>query len=66
MPELKPCPFCGEDAAEPRYGSIGYTSPNYYPYERGWVECSKCRCGTAKRFYMIDAISDWNRRPEDG
>lgn len=64
VPTLEPCPHCGTDTGEIRYGASGYTSPYYYPYERGFVECRKCRCGTSKRYHTKDAVDDWNRRPK--
>ena len=61
MTELKRCPFCGGTARVCIEAGVGV-----------WVECTKCKCGTA---YMQGASTletkiqvatkDWNRRTND-
>ncbi len=51
--ELKPCPFCGREAA--------IWSSNAYRYTQSVVGCEACRI-----FFIDDfeenAVADWNRR----
>ena len=55
MPDLKPCPFCGEKEA------IRLTSWGLW---RCW--CVKCLAKTADELYKKDAIEAWNRRADNG
>lgn len=50
-PELKPCPFCG-DQAEPKSG-------NDYQH---WVECQICGAMGPNKHSKLMAIEAWNRR----
>lgn len=56
MMELKPCPFCGGEAAL-------YTSENG---EHGMVFCEDCEVETPMYKGVDNAISAWNRRITDG
>ena len=51
---LKPCPFCGGEAAvEPE----GITPCGY------WVKCSECGIEQSEPYeFSDDAIAAWNRR----
>lgn len=55
MSKLKPCPFCGGEAA-------------IYNYEKmltgqyKMVECKKCHCTSEKFKKVEDAIAAWNTR----
>ncbi len=51
MTELKPCPFCGNDAVL------------YEEYEGGWViECKVCFVKIWRKNSKKAAIKAWNRR----
>lgn len=52
--ELKPCPFCGEEA-----GIIKVAQGHF---EYSVVECKKCLCRTVGLSSEAEAISKWNRR----
>lgn len=51
MTELKPCPFCGGEAAE-RYECLNGV----------FVQCNKCGVSTHVFSSQDDAIGTWNRR----
>lgn len=55
--ELKPCPFCGEEAKiiKMTFGGVSYQ-----------VICVRCSANLDKRFaYEDEAIEAWNRRVKD-
>lgn len=55
MDELKPCPFCGNDAVL------------YEDYEGGWViECKRCFVQIWRKNSKKAAIKAWNRRAKNG
>lgn len=56
MPELKPCPFCGNNFPK-IYCSQVYES--YYGY------CSNCGVKTRKTDTKEEAIEVWNRRTKN-
>lgn len=62
--ELKPCPFCGDEA--PRhlqrkgYGSRGTDYEIEYA-----IECEICGCRTKWFSRLLFAIRAWNRRAEE-
>lgn len=62
MPELKSCPFCGNEQMIIRYGGSQYTSNLYLPKESGFVQCLRCGCRTSKYMYARKAVEKWNRR----
>lgn len=52
---IKRCPFCG--------GKAGL----YEDYSNWWlVQCNSCGASTLKKKYGKEAISDWNRRVDNG
>ena len=51
--ELKPCPFCGNDASV--FGVVGVMK----------VICSNCSASTGPRLSLQGATEDWNRRAID-
>lgn len=58
--KLKPCPFCGKDAAAIKRI---YSSDRYYSYEVKNVVCENCGARTMKRNWDDEeAAADWNRR----
>ena len=66
MSKLKPCPFCGKEAAIEVHGfynrdSRGFTDKTY------GVVCGKCHT-SGWQFYenKEKAIEAWNRRMNDG
>ena len=61
MPELKPCPFCGNNA-KPRIFSIGIFKRTKVWY----IECCVCGNQTRVQLELERAIGAWNRRAEDG
>lgn len=59
MVELKPCPFCGGDAAI-------HSSGNVWPKEYFRVLCKKVCCTQAKFFDTPEEASEaWNRRKNE-
>lgn len=56
MPELKPCPFCGNAA----YDHITYNHKH-----RHTVRCTKCNAQMEYRDKK-SAVRAWNRRAENG
>jgi Lar family restriction alleviation protein len=55
MPDLKPCPFCGnEDACVNGYDEA----------EVCWVLCPGCYTTTGNKKTMNEAIEFWNTRKE--
>ena len=62
MAELKPCPFCGDNAflAEWTYDlTLGNVLMHF-------VECNGCHAITFEYDTEEEAIKAWNRRAEDG
>lgn len=61
MSELKPCPFCGEEAKlldkTNYYETGGYT---YY-----FVRCNNCGAENGWNMQLEKAIEAWNRRVEE-
>lgn len=60
MTELKPCPFCGEDAKVYKLPSI-YRNRSYYGIECGSNECITLTMSADYRTEQ-EAIEAWNRR----
>ena len=64
MIDLKPCPFCGAEAA------IGdqrkYIGGRNYGYDRQYIYCTKCGCQTASYDWddRADMVKAWNRRAD--
>jgi Lar family restriction alleviation protein len=60
MAELKPCPFCGNNAKPRRFvsGVLKRTTVHY-------VECVVCRIRTPVELEIDVAVEAWNRRTED-
>lgn len=58
--ELKPCPFCGNNAKPRRFrsGILKYKAVHY-------VECAVCRIRTSVELDIDTAIEAWNRRADD-
>lgn len=52
--ELKPCPFCGDEA---RVIECFHEGSEYY-----WIECKECYGRTTGSLSKDDAIAAWNRR----
>jgi len=61
--ELKPCPFCGGEAALRiiRYGTAGRSLVSVMGYE---IMCEQCSVSNIEGEYsnQEDAISAWNKR----
>jgi Lar family restriction alleviation protein len=57
--ELKPCPFCGSEAA---LGGMGVSVDVFY-----YVDCTDASCETGTRGFnsKTDAVDHWNRRAHD-
>lgn len=53
MPELKPCPFCGNNYLNIQSGQI---------YDNYWVYCGQCGVKTRKTDTKEETIEVWNRR----
>lgn len=54
MKDLKNCPFCGSKDVR-KYLTIGMK----------WITgCNNCGARTAEFDYSLDAVSSWDRRPE--
>ena len=72
MAELKPCPFCGEEAHLDfgNGGNVFYWNADGHETNTPFfyvVFCSSCRCRTALAEDTKTAITLWNRRAgEDG
>lgn len=62
MTELKPCPFCGGEAAVIKHTFIGYGEDYYQPV------CLDCNASKADYRYRTKeaAINAWNKRFDDG
>lgn len=59
--ELKPCPFCGHDAAMQTVTTAMEKEPRYR------VICPMCRIATDWDFWKPeDVAAQWNRRANDG
>ena len=58
--ELKPCPFCGNNA-KPRRFTIGIFKRTTVHY----VECVMCRVRTSVELNIKVAAEVWNRRAND-
>jgi Lar family restriction alleviation protein len=52
-PTLKPCPFCGGQAA---YKNINT------PYSHGWIGCPKCKAYMNWTTDPRTTVEKWNRR----
>lgn len=62
MIDLKPCPFCGGDAA------IGQAAIGSKKYPVWWVRCKRCGATTASHGSEggeENAVKAWNRRTDD-
>lgn len=57
MADLKPCPFCGGEA------ELRINEERYY---KAVVLCKQCGIHTVRQHIPEIAISEWNRRAEDG
>lgn len=54
MEKLKPCPFCGGEAAQRDFTE---------PFVNGWVGCQKCHCFINwVKGGKPEAVAVWNRR----
>lgn len=60
MEELKPCPFCGDEAGAVSEYDIANGGSVYY------IECKKCHAKTSKYLAAKYASEAWNRRNENG
>ena len=60
MNELKPCPFCGEEAQIFTNDEAGYLGNNRYA-----VKCGNCFCGTGYYKDPVRATETWNKRAND-
>ena len=56
--ELKPCPFCGGEAA---YKAIS-ASQSRLKYSHGYIGCSKCKVYMQWVYEPSGAAKKWNRR----
>ena len=57
MYKLKPCPFCGNEAAVIEHPTIGIQISTFS------VECSRCGAMTATNYVCkLGAIGAWNKR----
>lgn len=56
-PILKPCPFCGGEAA---YKNVPA------PYPHGSVGCPKCKVYMSWAVEPRKTVEKWNRRAKDG
>jgi len=69
QPELKPCPFCGGQAAMMlnREDKFNLTS-HFVIYTGGsyWVKCEDCQASTWVAKNVDDALAQWNQRTVDG
>ena len=59
MSELKPCPFCGGEAAGVIYHNEECT------YIRHYVRCRRCDARTGKHKTYEFAENAWNRRDDN-
>lgn len=57
MEQLKPCPFCGEEAQIFTDDEMGYLGNAQY-----LVRCGNCLCGTGHYNNPEYAIEAWNKR----
>ena len=63
MTNLKPCPFCGGEAAmKTRY--IGYGSIGLGEHDEYRVVCKECRSSSDEYRSIAEAAAAWNRRAE--
>lgn len=60
MAELKPCPFCGNNAKPRRF-----TSGIFKRITVHYVECVVCRVKTSVELDIETAVDVWNRRADD-
>ena len=56
--ELKPCPFCGGEAA------IKHVTQLWEPRDSYWAACERCRMSGKHHNTEAEAISAWNARAE--
>lgn len=58
-PKLKPCPFCGGEAAMWKHEQVSYTEYR--------ACCLKCHVTQAGMYYFSEkeAIESWNRRADN-
>lgn len=61
MTELKPCPFCGNNAK-----ARVFTSGCLKKIKVWYIECCVCRIRTSVEHDLDRAIEAWNRRAKDG
>lgn len=62
--ELKPCPFCGGEAA-PVYCERGskYRSNVLYLSKRGTIRCKRCKVELPRVYSRVSKAAEaWNRR----
>ena len=61
MTELKPCPFCGAEAA---FSDVCFATSSYHPYKRTYrkIFCKKCGGETKAWGTESKAVEAWNRR----
>jgi len=62
MSELKPCPFCGGEAAIRKCKDVEFLVHNADCY---MIMCGRCGVGTSYEPTETDAAAVWNRRTED-
>lgn len=65
MPELKPCPFCGNE----KIGIIRNRRQGVPSGDNGWCAEIKCRCGAGMKVWALKSswaeetiTIKWNRR----
>lgn len=61
--ELKPCPFCGDEAIIDKIPNTEFNSGKlYYEYR---IECKDCYIQTVSYEIEQEAIKAWNQRASD-
>lgn len=65
MPDLKPCPFCGNT----KIGIVRYRSQGIPSGDDGWYAEIRCSCHASMRFWALkkewaeeSLVKVWNRR----